>query len=199
MADNGLFGSGYNIPQRRLPIYLVMECSMGMRGVWLESLNAAIRTIYDYLMDDAEMRSRVIISVITFASGAEQTPLTPLKEFAPPTLVAEGVCRLDGALALLNESIESDVILNTTTARGDYCPLVFLFMRRHPTDETGYPSDLYQPELARLRSFRGNKKTRIVAFNVGSDPDALDLRTIAEEVHPMQAMTRNWLKDFFRL
>lgn len=175
------FSGGDGATPRRQPVYLLLECSMGMRGIHLASFTALMQSLFDLFMSDSLTRNCVAMSVITFGTDATQTPLTRIRDFTPPTLVADGVCRLDGALYLLASSIESDVAANTATTRGDFPPLALLVTGSLPTDENGYPFDLYKPELARLRSLRANQNPHIAAFGIGYDPPEALLRSIADE------------------
>ncbi|MEO7001730.1 MAG: hypothetical protein ABI068_07925 [Ktedonobacterales bacterium] len=68
--------------------------------------------IYQELMNDPRSASTVYISVITFASQAYQIPLMPITQFTPPQLSANGTTALGGALNILNQSLDQDLIAN---------------------------------------------------------------------------------------
>lgn len=190
--------SGYGGGGRALPLYLLLDTSLSMQGVGIEALREGMQTLYDELMADQETRSKVKISVITFATDAKQSDLTPLKDFVPPVIQAAGVTRLDGALNLLAQSIQADVRLNTTTAHGDYCPLVFLLTDGVPTDENGYPSDNYKYELEAIRTLRYNHKPMIVALGCGQEVNPAVLQDITTNVLYIATVSGPQLHAFFQ-
>jgi uncharacterized protein YegL len=181
----------YGQSGRSLPIYLLLDCSESMSGAPIEALRQGMQMLYDELMDDPETRSKVKISVITFNDIAMQTDLVPIKSFIAPILTASGARRLDGALLLLAESIEHDVRLNTSTQRGDYCPLVFLL-----TDgPSSYP---IEKPLARLRALRYNHKPMIIALGAGPDVDEAELRRITDNVLFAADISGEKLREYFQ-
>lgn len=191
--ENAYGGGG-----RALPLYLLLDTSLSMQGAPIEALREGMQTLYDELMADQETRSKVKISVITFATDANQTSLTPLKAFVPPVIQAAGVTRLDGALNLLAQSIQADVRLNTTQAHGDYCPLVFLLTDGEPTDENGYPSDMYKTELAAIRQLRYNHTPMIVALGCGPNVNSAVLSDITPNVMYTATVSGPELHAFFK-
>ena len=190
--------SAYGASGRSLPLYVLLDCSGSMQGAPIEALREGMQMLYDQLMDDPETRSKVKISVITFSDGAEQTDLVSIKSFVAPMIEAKGVTRLDGALNLLAQSIEADVRLNLPTARGDYCPLVFLLTDGAPTDENGYRSTIYQSELAKIRGLRNNHKPMIIALGCGPEVDAGVLRDITDNVLFVADVSGEKLREYFK-
>lgn len=195
MTQRGRYGA----QQSWLPIYVLLDCSASMRGAPIEALREGMQLLYDQVMSDGEARSKVKLSIITFATGAQQTPLVPIADFTPPMIQADGVTRLDGALHVLADSIEQDVRLNTTNARGDYVPLVFILTDGAPTDAQGYPNTtLYKGELARLRGFRYNHKADIVAFGCGPQVDVAVLKDITDKVLLTQDLSGPAVRAFIQ-
>jgi uncharacterized protein YegL len=190
--------SAYGASARALPLYVLLDCSYSMTGAPIEALRQGMQMLYDELMDDPETRSKVKISIITFSETATQTDLVPIKSFAAPMIEAKGVTRLDGALNLLAQSIQADVRLNTPTARGDYCPLVFMLTDGVPTDENGYPSTIYKTELAKIRALRYNHKPMIIALGCGSEVDEAVLRDITDNVLFVADVSGEKLREYFK-
>lgn len=188
----------YATQNRWLPLYVLLDCSGSMDGAPIEALREGMQMLYDELMGDNETRAKVKISIITFSTGAEQTDLVPIKSFAPPMIKAEGVTRLDGALNLLAQSIEQDVKLNTTSARGDYVPLVFLLTDGVPTDDNGRRSNMYQAELAKINALRYNHKPMIIALGCGPDVDVGVLQNITPNVLLIKDVAADKLREFFK-
>jgi uncharacterized protein YegL len=190
--------SAYGASGRALPLYVLLDCSYSMTGAPIEALREGMQMLYDQLMDDPETRSKVKISVITFSDTATQTDLVPIKAFVAPMIEAKGVTRLDGALNLLAQSIQADVRLNTPTARGDYCPLVFMLTDGVPTDENGYQSTLYKSEMTKINALRYNHKPMIIALGCGPDVDATVLTDITSNVLYVRDVSGEKLREYFQ-
>src|SRR5271168_1018705 len=91
---------------RRLPVYLLLDCSGSMAGEPIAALEMGLKALLGDLHNDPNALETVWISVITFASTAQQvTPLTELDEFHPPELSAGGTTAIGEAIDLLAERI----------------------------------------------------------------------------------------------
>ena len=112
---------------RRLPVYLLLDCSGSMQGDPIIAVNEGLWMIYQQLIGDPQALETVHISVIEFADHADQYPMTPIDQFQPPALNAAGPTSMGAALRLLIQSIEQDLIPNTAIQHGDFRPLVRLF------------------------------------------------------------------------
>jgi uncharacterized protein YegL len=186
--QDGFISSGYI---RRLPVYLLLDCSGSMAGDPIIAVNEGLGIIYRLLMADPQAMETVYISVITFSSKADQYRLIELDKFQPPPLTANGSTAMGDAFRLLVESIEQDLVLNTPTQHGDYRPLVFLL-----TD--GEPTDNYRPTLQRLQALRGSRKPTIVALGCGSGVNSSMLHEVTENVFLMHNVTPEGIKAYFR-
>ena len=178
---------------RRLPVYLLLDCSTSMQGHPIMAVNEGLNMIYRQLMNDLRAQDSVHISLIRFASQANQDPLTPLLYFQPPVLTANGNTALGAALQLLVQSIREDLVMNTMQRHGDYRPLAFLL-----TD--GEPNDYYKDAVQQLRQLHGNQKPTIIALGCGSHVNVNTLREIAEpnNIFLMQNVTGELIKKFFQ-
>ena len=71
---------------RRLPVYILADCSGSMNGAPIESVKSGIRSLHSELMGDPSAVECAYLSVITFDANAQQVvPLTELCSFNPPT------------------------------------------------------------------------------------------------------------------
>ena len=163
---------------RRLPVYLLADCSGSMAGSPIMAVNEGIELLCKELMSDPHSRVVVWISIITFADTAVQYPLLPIAQFQPPTLLAGGAGVLGGALQLLADSIEQDLLLPSPGQFGYERPLVFLLSDGEFTDNIGL-------QVARLKSFSDNLSPNIVAITPGSNADVKALRQITDNVYTM--------------
>ncbi len=174
---------------RRLPVYLLLDTSASMAGVKIVGVNNGVTMIYQELIGDPRAASTVYISVITFADQAYQAPLTPIDQFTPPQLVANGMTALGGALHLLNESLDADLIPNQGgEIKGDYKPLVFLM-----TD--GQPNDHWQSEAQRLTS--RSTAANIIGIGIGNDADMGVIRQITRMALLLQDVTPQGIRNLF--
>jgi uncharacterized protein YegL len=182
------FFGGY---ERRLPVYLLLDCSSSMQGSPIMAVSDGLDIIYNLLRNDPRAVDTVHMSVICFAEQATQYELVPLDQFQAPTLVASGRTALGGALRLLIQSIQNDLIMNTPTRHGDYRPLVFIL-----TD--GEPTDQYQGPMQQLRQLQGSQRPTIVALGCGSRVNETLLRNLADSVFLMHNVSPEAIKSFFR-
>ena len=176
---------------RRLPVYLLLDCSGSMSGVKIQQVNTGVQLLYQELNNDPRCADTVYISIIPFASSAYQMDLVPITQFAPPQLAASGSTALGSALSLLNQSLDNDLIANQPGKKGDYKPMVFLL-----TD--GQPTDTWDQEAARLKSRTTNKAGTIVALAIGHDADVGMLKQITENVLKMENVTGDAIRAFFQ-
>ncbi len=120
---------------RRLPIYLLLDCSGSMMGEPIAAVQTGLQNLVATLRQDPYALETAYISVITFDSDARQTvPLTELSQFNPPQLSATGTTAMGAALTLLAERIEAEVTKTTSDTKGDWKPVVFLMTDGSPTD-----------------------------------------------------------------
>ena len=91
---------------RRLPVYLLLDCSGSMSGEPIEAVRQGIDSLLSDLKGDPQALETAYLSVITFASSAQQVvPLTELMSFNPPELHASGLTSLGGALRVLKDCV----------------------------------------------------------------------------------------------
>jgi uncharacterized protein YegL len=121
---------------RRLPVYLLLDCSGSMAGEPIAAMEMGIKALLADLHNDPNAVETTWLSIITFASTAEQlVPLTELGVFQPPELSASGTTALGEALELLASCIRADVHTTSPTCKGDWKPLVFILTDGEPTDD----------------------------------------------------------------
>jgi uncharacterized protein YegL len=176
---------------RRLPVYLLLDCSGSMAGDPIIAVNEGLWMIYQLLLADPQALETVYISVIRFSDYADQYDLTPIDQFQPPTLSASGATAMGAALRLLIQSIEQDLLVNTPTRHGDYRPLVFLL-----TD--GAPTDNYRDAIQKLKSLQGSQKPTIVALGCGNSVNKAMLHELTNDVFLMHMASPENIKGFFR-
>lgn len=174
---------------RRLPVYLLLDCSGSMGGEPIEAMRQGMRSLVSDLRGDPQALETAYLSVITFSSSAQQVcPLTELLSFQEPNLVAGGSTALGDALKLLERCLDSEVRKSSQSQKGDYKPLVFLM-----TD--GQPTDSWEQAADRIKQ---KKVGNVIACAAGPGADAQLLKRITEIVVQLDNLQTDELKAFFK-
>ena len=175
---------------RRLPVYLLIDCSGSMCGDRIDSVKAGIKVLLQELKGDPQALETAWLSVICFASYVKQvSPLTELLSFKEPQLEAGGSTRLGGALSLLLNCIDKEVKKSTQNQKGDWCPLVFILTDGIATDK---------PELEQaIERIRALNTMNIVACMIGDGEDPSFLKRITNNVIVMKSDTPASFASFF--
>ena len=174
---------------RRLPIYLLLDCSGSMMGEPITAVQTGLQNLVATLRQDPYALETAYISVITFDSEARQTvPLTELSQFNPPTLSATGTTAMGAALKLLAERIEAEVTKTTADTKGDWKPVVFLMTDGSPTDNLTVGID----------ALKKVKVGTFVTCAAGPGAETKELSRITETVVRLDTADSNTIKAFFK-
>lgn len=183
--------NGYS---RRLPVYLLLDCSGSMSGEPIEAVKEGVKNLISDLKGDPQALETAYLSVITFDSTAQQiTPLTELMDFNMPQLLAQlrasGMTALGGAIQLLKDCIKNELRANTEEHKGDWKPLVFLLTDGCPTDEEVFRREIQ--DLAPLHA------ANIIACAAGPYADTTFLKQITNNVLMMNSVSAGDMASFF--
>lgn len=174
---------------RRLPVYLLLDCSGSMYGEPIEAVKNGVQTLISTLRSDPYALETAYISIITFDTNAKQvTPLTELAAFQQPNIDASGCTALGGALSLLAQKVDSEVTKTTTDVKGDWKPLVFLMTDGEPTDDL----------QAGINEFKRRKFGMVVACAAGQGANTDKLKQITENVVRLDTADSATIKAFFK-
>ena len=107
-----------------------------MHGEPIASVQNGLQAFVATLRQDPQALATVHLSVITFASSAQQViPLTGLETWQLPQIDVGGYTALGEGLALLCDCREREVTINTCEQPGDWPPMVFILTNGKPTDK----------------------------------------------------------------
>ncbi|MEI7687677.1 MAG: VWA domain-containing protein [Planctomycetota bacterium] len=174
---------------RRLPVYLLLDCSGSMAGDPIESVRQGIKALLADLRSDPQALETTYLSTITFSSGAQQVcPLTELMAFQEPNLDANGSTALGEGLKVLEQAMDREVRKSTPTQKGDWRPLVFLMTDGQPTDSWETIAD----------SVKKRKVANLIACAAGQGADANLLKRITETVVKLNNLQPDTMKAFFK-
>jgi uncharacterized protein YegL len=177
---------------RRMPVYLMLDVSGSMSGAPVMAVEQGVQLLVNELLNQPQAVEMVYLSVITFASSANQIiPLTAVTSFSAPPLSAGGGTALGAALRELCRALDREITPNTPAKKGDYKPLVFLL-----TD--GEPTDSWEPELAALKNRTEKKAGSIIALGCGDSVNTGVLQQITSNVLLMTDVTADNLRAFFK-
>ena len=175
---------------RRLPVYLLIDCSGSMMGEPIEAVKQGIKALLSELRSDPQALETAYLSVITFGSTARQIiPLTELMQFKEPEISASGATALGGALNVLIDCVNNEVRKSTESQNGDWRPLVFILTDGSPTD-----IETFNQAIQKIRSL---KAANIIACAAGSNADTTYLKQITESVLMMNTLSAGDMAQFF--
>lgn len=174
---------------RRLPVYLLVDTSGSMHDEAIEAVRNGLQVLVSALRQDPYALETAYLSVIAFNSEARQlTPLTELMSFQVPDIQASGTTALGGALSLLADCIEREVVKGNAETKGDWKPVIFLL-------SDGSPTDNLQSGIEALKRV---KTGTFVACAAGSAADSNTLKQITETVVSLDTADATSIKSFFK-
>jgi uncharacterized protein YegL len=177
---------------RRLPVYLLIDCSESMAGDSFSAVTHGLATLIGDLRRNPMALETAAISVITFASSAQQIiPLTEIIFFQMPKLKMGSGTALGAALRLWLDCMSREVIKTTAEQKGDYKPICFML-----TD--GDPTDQWEDIADHVRTTVAGKQANIVMVACGADADTNKLRRITETVLVLNENQPNAFGNFFK-
>lgn len=177
--------------QRRLPVYILLDCSESMIGGPIEAVQGGVEMLLRQLRSDPHALETAYVSIITYHATAQQVvPLSELSEVRAPQLAARPGTSLGAALRLLGDCIRREVRKTTVDRKGDYRPIVFLLTDGQPTDDWESARDAVgRTPGARIANF--------YAIGCGDDVDFDSLHRVGDAVFKLADVTPETLKKLF--
>lgn len=177
---------------RRLPVYLVLDCSESMAGPAFEAVQSGLQAMLNELRSDPHALETVWISVITFSSRAKVlTPLTDVCQFQAPKLILGSGTSLGVALDLLEQRMKAEVRVQTASSKGDWKPIVFLMTDGDPTDTWFKAADHFRNDIS-------GRRANIVAVACGPSVNISNLKRVTPTVLSFKNPREPSFKEFFK-
>ena len=178
---------------RRLPVYFLLDTSGSMRGEPIQALNNALSGMINTLRSDAQALDSLWISIITYDREVKEiAPLTELVSFQLPEITCpqSGPTNTGAGLEYIIQQVKKDVIKGSSTQKGDWKPLLFVF-----TD--GKPSDLqlYREKIIEIKNLNFGA---VVGCAAGLKADDVILKELTDNVVHLDSADSSTLKQFFK-
>lgn len=178
---------------RRLPVYLLIDTSGSMKGEPIESVNNGLESMLAFLRQDPFALESVYLSIITFDREVKMVlPLTELETVQLPKIATpdSGPTHLGEALELLCQTVDKEIIRNTSEHKGDWMPLLFIMTDGTPSDIQKFKQQV--PEVKK-RNF-GN----IIACTAGPKAKDVDLKELTANVVHLDTTNSATFRQFFK-
>jgi uncharacterized protein YegL len=177
---------------RRLPVYLVIDCSESMVGPAFDAVQNGIQTLINEIYSDPVALETAALSVITFSANAKvAVPLTEITQFQKPKLVLGSGTSLGLALDLVSQRLKTEVRVQTKDVKGDWKPIVFILTDGNPTDTWFKSADRFKSEIT-------GKKANVIAVACGPDVLISNLRRITDITLAFKDPTEISFTHFFK-
>ncbi|MBR4211636.1 MAG: VWA domain-containing protein [Oscillibacter sp.] len=183
---------------RRLPVYLLIDCSGSMRGDPIQAVRVGVDSLVSALLAYPAAVSCAYLSVITFENEAKSLmPLTPLMDFKTPdfAVAPDGAGTFLGeALSLLETQVQREVQKKDATHQGDWLPLVFILTDGKPSDTA-----MYRMMSRRIRAneIREIRSQNIIACAAGANADPKAMNDLTDNVLILSNLTTSEITNYF--
>ncbi len=162
-----------------------------MVGDGIAALREGVRTMLVTLRRNPHALETAWISFIGFSSTARVLcELTPLEDIAEPELRLGHGTALGAAIELLSERLVNEVRKGSTSAKGDFRPLVVLLTDGQPTDE-------WKVAKAKFDQISSHMVANMYVIGCGEDVDYEVLGHISDIVFSSPEMTPDAMAKLF--
>ena len=177
---------------RRLPIYIVLDCSESMAGPAFDAVRSGLDMLMSQLRGNPQALETAWISIIDFGRSAKVVvPLTDITQFQMPKLVLGSGTAMGAALDLLEKQIRSEVVVQTAERKGDWKPICFILSDGEPTDPWEKSADRFKSQIV-------GKMANVIALACGPNVNIATLKRITETVLEIKDCSESSFGAFFK-
>lgn len=178
---------------RRLPVYFLLDTSGSMRGEPIQALNNALSGMVNTLRSDAQALDSLWISIVTYDREVKEiSPLTELVSFQLPEITCpqSGPTNTGAGLEFIIQKVKKDLIKGSSTQKGDWKPLLFVFTDGKPAD-----MPLYREKITEIKNLNFGA---VVGCAAGPKADDIILKELTDNVIHLDSADSSTLKQFFK-
>lgn len=178
---------------RRLPVYFLLDTSGSMRGEPIQALNNALSGMVNTLRSDAQALDSLWISIVTYDREVKEiAPLTELVSFQLPEITCpqSGPTNTGAGLDYIIQQVKKDIIKGSSTQKGDWKPLLFVFTDGKPSDMS-----LYLEKIIEIKNLNFGA---VVGCAAGPKADDAILKELTDNVVHLDSADSSTLKQFFK-
>lgn len=151
-------------PEPRCPCILLLDTSGSMQGEPINALNEGLLTFGQELNHDNLASKRVEVAIVTFNTQVEVVQdFITADEFEPPTLLAEGLTQMGGAILQGLDMLEIRKAMYRANGIAYYRPWIFLITDGEPQGE---PDSVVEQATQRIKDDEAAKHVAFFAVGV---------------------------------
>ncbi|MDR1052951.1 MAG: ankyrin repeat domain-containing protein [Planctomycetaceae bacterium] len=178
---------------RRLPVYILVDCSALMSGEAIEAVKVGLDKLLSSLRRDPYALEGVYVSLITYSNDADVfVTLTELSDFQLPeiTLAESSNRNLGQAIELLCQRYDEEVRKTTSEQKGDWLPFVVMLTGGDPDEEE------HLEQI--LPKFREYLFAKIIVCVAGADKPTRILRSLTKDIFLLDTMNSHSFSRFWQ-
>ena len=173
----------------RCPCILLLDTSLSMKGVRIDSLNEGLRAFHKSLLEDDLAQLRVDVTVLTFSGNVTVVQdFVNASNFQPPQLkVSSGGTSMGAGIAKSVQTIVARKKSYKSEGIDYYRPWIFMITDGEPTDEVNQASKLIA---------EGEENKSFIFFAVGVEDADMDKLSQVSVRSPLKLKGTNF-RDMF--
>lgn len=178
---------------RRLPVYVLVETSGGMRGERLEAVVNGLHVMVNTLRQDPFALESVHLSLVGFNKNPTlYFPLTDLEsvQISDIDVAVSAPPHTGEAIDFVCERVSTEVIKGNESVKGDWKPMLFILTRGDPADKEMFRAAVHRAQNIGFAS--------IVVCIAGSPKSIDEMRTLTDNIVRLDSADKATIMTFFK-